>query len=366
MKIVIHAGFFKTATTTIQSALQSSSAGLLTSGILYPQTGLRRNTGLSEPSSMGHHLLFHAVRRAIKSTDQQMSGALAAVKEKLESEIRDSGAIRVVVSTELLAGAELRIKKLFLDYFSAWPAQVKVVYAVALPHLLAESMVKQVMKFGREPVPMVIAESLATRLQKDIEQWDELAGPDAVEIVYFSKQHYTGFLERLYGALGVDSDRVTALPGLALNAAVSRQGLILRQVIYRQLEAYGISLDRKFRDVLEIEFSAWEASLPAEQRAPMRIFTSLQQRDILDSAADLKRLLESRLNHADQQLMCDDWDSELMKLGNCEQQDEPLTPVDGSLLASSAVELSFRLMKFHRVREAAKAPGKRSSRPRHS
>lgn len=352
MDIVIHAGYYKTATTTIQSTLQSNRARLAELGILYPQTGLRRNMGIPEPSSMGHHLLFHAIRRVVEAADK--GAALAAMQETLQKEIAAAHPTTVVLSTELLAGTPRKHKQLFLDYFSPWPGQVRVVYAVSLPHWLAESMAKQVMKFGRVPEPMAIGNVLANRMLKDLTHWNELLGVQTVQPVYFSKMHFDTFLGSLYAALAVPRRELMASSGLALNTAVSKDGLLLRREIYRALTAQGLTIDRKFRDVLEVEISSWESSLPAQNKRPMTILSGEQQYEILQSATRLRALLEAQMVSDDRALMVDDWDAELARLADPHRGEIPCERNGDGVNAADAVDLCFRLMKLSRIREALK------------
>src|SRR5690606_33840888 len=103
VSVVIHAGCYKTATSTIQAIAQKNRARFLADfGVLYPKTGARANQGIPDPDSVAHHLLFHAAKASADGATAGDGGVqFANFRAKLEAEVRRKDARRVFISTEL-------------------------------------------------------------------------------------------------------------------------------------------------------------------------------------------------------------------------------------------------------------------------
>lgn len=149
MKIIIHAGSYKTATSGIQVFLHKNRSHLLkTKKILYPVTGSRRNFGSQNEDSVAHNLLMHAVRPENEAPgDGKKRRTLGSVRKRLEDEVTSSGATGVLISAETLSLTNQSKKARFLELFSNFPsAEIHIVYAMRNYADFAESMANQSFK----------------------------------------------------------------------------------------------------------------------------------------------------------------------------------------------------------------------------
>lgn len=230
MEVVLHAGCYKTATSSIQLIANIKRDLLAADGILFPITGLRRNEGSDHELSRGHHSLYHKI-----SND----GDPREVVAKLEEEIAASpGAKRIFLSTELLAGSPVEIKHRFLESYAPW-GNFRIEYAIRAPDEYAESINNQMRKagrthrqFGRLPY------------RDDVAHWVELLGRDAVHLSYFAKGNARGFIDGFFARLGVGSP--VFVEGLNDNPAVSLKGMLFREATLSMFRKQG-SHDRRAR-----------------------------------------------------------------------------------------------------------------------
>jgi hypothetical protein len=305
MDVIIHAGYYKTATTSIQAICQMNRQRLLQVGLLYPQSGLRRNTGISHPMSMGHHLLYHGVRNATRRP--KLLPHLEALKTQFGVEVEGAGAAQVLISTELLSSANLQIKSAFLDLVTQEKYPIRIVYAVGLPHLLAESMLKQALRFHKNPsVPDLVA-TISRRIQTDLSEWIDLVGQQNVHVHFFSKKRYKPFLLLFLQSLGIAEPATLLASDMVLNASVSPQGIAARQQVYQQLMIQGVVPNRRMKDRIEIEASLWEASLPADCKTLTPMLPLSRQLEILESGQQLLKFLRPLMSEQDWVLFHSDW-----------------------------------------------------------
>jgi hypothetical protein len=257
--VVIHAGCYKTATSTIQAIAQKNRGRFLEAfGLLYPKTGARANQGIPDPDSVAHHLLFHAAKATtVEGRGREAAEQFATYRTKLAAEVRKKAPRRILVSTELLSFAPDAIKRGFLDYFDGIADDVSVVYAVRRPDEMIDSMNNQMLRAGRGK----------TRSRElvdygpDIEQWSARLGADKVKVLYFSKAGYDGYLRRMFALAGVDM----ATPGVATevyaNAPMTVSGHVIRGMIFDRLKARNVEIDRALRHEINVALAPIEEKL---------------------------------------------------------------------------------------------------------
>lgn len=98
MKILLHIGMPKTATTTLQCTLAENYGRLLKSDILYPKSG-------RFDKASNHHKLFlpaASCRNAIRTPFPQYSDSFESMVASVEDERRDAGVTSIILSTEML------------------------------------------------------------------------------------------------------------------------------------------------------------------------------------------------------------------------------------------------------------------------
>jgi hypothetical protein len=261
VSVVIHAGCYKTATSTIQAIAQKNRDRFLADfGVLYPRTGARANQGIPDADSIAHHLLFHAARSA-EGPDKDESG-FAANRSKLANEARKTGAARVFLSTELLSFAPEPIKDRFLAYCEGLSDDVTLVYAVRRPDEMIDSMNNQLLRAGRGRT----RSRELVDYRADIEQWVARLGAGRVKVLYFAKNRYDGYIRRMFGVAGVDLARPGAVTEVYANAPMSVTGHVVRSMIYDRLKARHIEIDRALRHELNLALAPIEAAVAPSPR----------------------------------------------------------------------------------------------------
>ena len=255
LPVVIHAGCYKTATSTIQSIAQKNRDRLLESfGVLYPRTGARANQGIPDPDCIAHHLLFHAVRNAVEGG---VSDGFLANRSKLAAEVAKSRARRLFVSTELLSFASEAIKDRFLAYFDAISDDVSVVYCVRRPDEMIDSMNNQMLRAGRGKTR---SRDLVD-YHADVAQWSTRLGADRVKVLYFSKDGYDAYLRRIFAHAGVDLTQPGIATEVYANAPMTLAGYVVRGMIFDRLKARNIEMDRAMRHEVNLALAPIEDRL---------------------------------------------------------------------------------------------------------
>jgi hypothetical protein len=277
VSVVIHAGCYKTATSTIQTIAQKNRDRFLADfGVLYPRTGARANQGIPDTDSIAHHLLFHAAKTAAEAGVESPPGAFSSNRSKLAAEVQKSGAERVLVSTELLSFAPETVKERFLGYVEALSGQASVVYAIRRPDEMIDSMNNQMLRAGRGRVR---SRDLVD-YRSDIEHWMALLGAERVKVLYFAKSRYQAYIRTVFAAAGIDVTREGVITEVYANAPMSVSGHVIRGMIYDRLNARSVEIDRGLRHEINLALAPIEALL-----SPSPKVTTL-------GAADRTRILE--------------------------------------------------------------------------
>ncbi|MEB3421090.1 hypothetical protein ACFSDD_23630 [Salipiger marinus] len=269
LQVVLHAGTYKTATSTIQTLMFRNRDSIARRyGLLYPKTGTRRNTGSANSHSVAHHLFYHAVRDDKTRTSKQQVGIL---RDRLAEEIAAQDAKRIVLCSELFASSSRAAKKAFLEMLGG--AKLSVVYSVRRPDDYVESMANQAYKNFRTPKIDVDG---SFGMLRNVAEWDELLGHRSVQVLTFSKSDYPGYLRRVFEVLGVDPEDPLIDHDLHDNPAMTLTGFLMRRTLLRRLGALGVEVDRSLRHRLNVELDKLETTLP---KSPKALFLSPVDRE---------------------------------------------------------------------------------------
>jgi hypothetical protein len=280
VSVVIHAGCYKTATSTIQAIAQKNRDLFLGEfGVLYPKTGARANQGIPDADSIAHHLLFHAAKGSLEAGGDVTIGpdsAFAANRSKLVAESRKAGAQRILVSTELLSFSPEPVKGRFLRYFEGLSGDVTVVYAIRRPDEMIDSMNNQMLRAGRGRT----RSREMVDFRPDIEQWIARLGADRVRVLYFAKERYEAYIRTIFSVAGVDVMRPGVVTEVYANAPMAVNGHVIRGMIFDRLAARNVEIDRTLRHELNLALAPIEAKLSPSPKV------------VTLSAADRTRILE--------------------------------------------------------------------------
>ena len=285
VSVVIHAGCYKTATSTIQAIAQKNRDRFLKNfGVLYPTTGTRTNQGVPDADSVAHHLLYHAARAAAEASPQtakELDTAFEATRTRLAAEVSKARAQRVLVSTELLSFSPKAVKARFLNYFQAISNGITVVYALRRPDEMIESMNNQMLRAGRGRLRI----KDYVEYRPDIEHWIALLGAEKVRVLYFAKSRYDAYINEVFGAAAVDVTQNGVVTDVYANAPMSVSGHVIRAMIFDRLKERNVEIDRARRHTINLALAPIDAKL-----SPTPKLVTL-------SAADRTRILKR--NEAD-------------------------------------------------------------------
>lgn len=266
VSVVIHAGCYKTATSTIQAIAQKNRDRFIRDfGVLYPKTGARANQGIPDTDSIAHHLLFHGARASLEASPAghpEPDSAFAANRSKLSAEARKTGAGCVFISTELLSFAPGPVKDRFLAYFDGLSDDVTVVYAIRRPDEMIDSMNNQMLRAGRGRT----RSRDIVDYRADVEQWAGRLGADKVRLLYFAKGRYDAYVRAIFAVAGVDTTRPGVITEVYANAPMSVTGHVIRSMIFDRLKARGIEIDRALRHEINLALAPIEAKLSPSPR----------------------------------------------------------------------------------------------------
>lgn len=291
IEIVLHAGTYKTATSTLQTLMtRNRDAVLARYGMLYPKTGTRRNTGSSNPDSMAHHLLFHAVSQRNGKAPPDKARKLA---DKLREEIDMAGVRRAVLCTELISGSSVREKHAFIEMMEGMT--LSVIYAVRRPDDYAEASINQSFKNFRT-VKVVRGKELP--MLRDVQEWESLLGADRVTVHPFVKSDYEGYLRRTFASLGLKPEDPLIDTDLHDNPSMTLVGHLMRRAILKRLPGRAQdTLDRHTRHRLNVVLDALEKELPKSPRA--LFLTEAQRQEALTVSAPAMEGLLARMTPAE-------------------------------------------------------------------
>ena len=265
VSVVIHAGCYKTATSTIQAIAQKNRDRFLKDfGVLYPKTGARANQGIPDADSIAHHLLFHSAKASVEAAPDASppDTAFAANRSKLSAEARKSDAARLFVSTELLSFSPEALKDRFLGYFDGLSSDVTVVYAIRRPDEMIDSMNNQMLRAGRGRT----RSRDLVEYRADIEQWTARLGAERVRVLYFAKGRYEDYIRAVFAAAGVDTTRPGVVTEVYANAPMSVTGHVIRGVIFDALKARNVAIDRSLRHEINLALAPIEARLSSSPK----------------------------------------------------------------------------------------------------
>jgi hypothetical protein len=300
VSVVIHAGCYKTATSSIQTIAQKNRELFRSAfGVLYPQTGTRANQGIPDPDSVAHHPLFHGAESALDQ-EPESARAFQGRRKKLAREIAASGAGRLLISTELLSFSKETVKAQFLRYFDDMTDDVTVVYAIRRPDELIDSMNNQMLRAGRGR----LRGRDHVEYRDDIEHWTRLLGAARVRVLYFEKSRYEAYLREIFAAAGVDLTRPGVVTDIYANAPMSVAGHVIRSMIFARLKEREVEVTRSVRHEINTALAPIEEKLSPSPKV-VTLDAADRERILEGNRADLEAI-KAWLSPADRMLLEED------------------------------------------------------------
>jgi hypothetical protein len=222
MKLTLHVGLKKTATSTIQHALSVAKPKLAASGVLFPAT------------SDAHHRLARSVIAA-EAGDARMQQIAAETVEVLAGEARSAGLDHVVLSSEHLisatAGAVWRLRDM-LDRQFPEITDFAVLCYVREPVSFATSMCQQNLKNGVVRLADFYADPWPYTVAAWLENYIDCFGRESVRVRYFHPDHLKNgdIMHDFMDAIGLPE---TCIPPVVRrrNQALSYEGVLVADAL---------------------------------------------------------------------------------------------------------------------------------------
>ena len=140
MKLILHVGFHKTGTSSIQAFGRLNRNKLAQQGILYPKTGIAKLQYPSTSSSEGGHRMFEGILAS--PTNSKAKLKLQSIMEEADS----FGSIdTVLISSETFSAPKIRISNATLTTLRQYFSEIKILAYLRRQDDWAESFYKEVL-----------------------------------------------------------------------------------------------------------------------------------------------------------------------------------------------------------------------------
>lgn len=272
MKLTLHVGLPKTATSSIQHALTVSKTDLAARGVIYPGT------------TAAHHQLARAINGA-EDGRRRMAQVAETTLDDMVAEVRAARARHVVISSEhLILVSEPAVGRLRAMLDARFPAttEVLILCYVREPVAFATSMCQQEVKSGKIRLAEFYADPWPFQLANRMQAFATAFGEDSLRLRQFDPRHLKNgdVIDDFLDAIGeADFEVPEEIP--QMNRALTAEGVLVADALtgIRPSEARKRFRRRQYKRLLE-GIEGGRFVLPNE----------VQARIIDRSAADLAAL----------------------------------------------------------------------------
>lgn len=270
MKLTLHIGTPKTATTTLQHTLASSRDFLRDRGVLYP-------------GPLTAHHEWRDVLELIVAGKTRYQSRLQSMTDKLSSEVAASGVAHVLMSSESFVDADRAVLEGLHEALRAAIAglnQIRVICYLRDPIGFATSNGQQLLKAGRLRLQDVHRQPWTINLRDCFENHFAVFGRDNVAARHFHADClYDGdIFADFLATLGLEGQSLPAtLPGL--NSATSMEGVLVADAL-AEIRPRGKRLRRNRR-----LYKRFIEQIPGQ---PFVLPVEVQERVVEQSRADLE------------------------------------------------------------------------------
>jgi hypothetical protein len=230
-QIILHAGFSKTGTTSIQDNCEKYRAVLQQHGIIYPQFRVGDHTfnthsipfTVAITGRPGKHGLMLR-ERFPANADEVMRGCRAQLEELLEVPQGDT----LLLSTELVEGFDERDMATLRSYLLPRAQRLRVVAYIRSPQSSLESLFQERIKMGGLPDPR----QFAGRVRQKYENLRRHL-PDVLEVCNFhaAVRHEHGLVGAFLSLAGLPAAAIAGLTFVSSNERLSMEAFNLMWAI---------------------------------------------------------------------------------------------------------------------------------------
>ncbi len=190
-RLVLHIGWPKTGTSSIQAFCHANQRALRHDGVLYPSSWLQ---------GVGHHLfptaLMHPHQKKGRRDLKQMDGVgIEQIKDKLTAEIDACPEVHtVIVSSERFMTLELDQIEAIRDAFREFT--IDIVFYLRRQDLFAQSIYAQNLRVLRAVSAESILKHRILRYRDQLTPWEKSFAPAQMLLVPFEQSQWQNGLER--------------------------------------------------------------------------------------------------------------------------------------------------------------------------
>lgn len=202
-RLVLHIGWPKTGTSSIQAFCHANQRALRGGGVLYPTSWLQ---------GVGHHLfptaLMHPHQKKGRRDLQHMEGVgIDQIAAKLNEEIDACSDVHtVIVSSERFMTLEHDQVSSIRDAFANF--EIKVVFYLRRQDLFAQSIYAQNLRVLRSVPSQSILKHKILRYREQLAPWEQCFEREQMMLVPFERSQWQNGLELDFlTRLGLDADR---------------------------------------------------------------------------------------------------------------------------------------------------------------
>ncbi len=184
MEIILHAGFYKTATTTLQSVIFLNRDAFIKHKIFVPRLLSKKNFAAKFNFNRAHHILFHQFNKALRNTDQLL--ALKRSIDSITNQAKDLGCEKIFFSSELFS--RLTINDIHFLEERVFCQKITLIYTLRNISEIKEALNNQTIKRKAQYQfnPGIILKSISEILKE--------RGNENMHIFYFQKDKIEMFI----------------------------------------------------------------------------------------------------------------------------------------------------------------------------
>lgn len=229
-QLYIHAGHAKTGTTHIQHALYGARERLLSQGIYYPSLSPNHIFIVScfhqNPTVMRHH-------RQHNRTADEVAKFNQANQRRFSKEFLSGRYKKAIFSSENFQNLNEHACAEFIEYYSQYAKEIKVVVYARHPVSFAASWTQELIKNGRFDLKAMYGQAPTFRFSTMLPKWIDAVGKENVIIREFDRQSLVNgdVLVDFCHTVGIDP--VVDSGGVQTNESLSMPGVLIADYLGR-------------------------------------------------------------------------------------------------------------------------------------
>ncbi len=221
MRLIIHTGWHKTGTSSLQGFCEENRERLAEIGLLYPRSGIGNIEFKSVDTAFCGHRKFSAVLAAPNSV------SATALLENIKDEAEQSNCSSVLISSETLSAADQRISELLPASLARFFDEVKILSYVRRQDDWAESFYREILCWSGQKIKFDFNNFCSGFLKPWLDYperlavWERLFGAENLIVKSYNDRTYPNIVEDILKTIGYEMppglDNKSLNPSLPVN-----------------------------------------------------------------------------------------------------------------------------------------------------